>query len=196
MGYSTISGSSPGSMPKVIGTVMPTFRSFVYRAGTTLCAHAIENYDGLNRRRRAPNRLILGPWTHGDRSLNYAGDANFGSAAAIDANLAEDFFVLRRNWFDRWLKGVENGVDKEPAVRIVVMGGGSGRRNTAGRLDHGGKMARRSRLAATVDPMDRLLPAWRPDARPGETGRGAAAARLPLRPARSRAAARRRAEFG
>jgi hypothetical protein len=84
-------------------------------------------------------------------------------------------------------EGVENGVDKEPAVRIVVMGGGSGRRNTAGRLDHRGKMARRIRLAATVDPMDRLLPAWRPDARPGEAGRGAAAAGLPLRSARSRA---------
>ncbi len=32
---------------------------------------AVENYVGLSRRGRAPNRLILGPWTHGDRSLSY-----------------------------------------------------------------------------------------------------------------------------
>jgi uncharacterized protein len=100
---------------------------------------AVENYVGLSRRRRAPNWLILGPWTHGDRSLSYAGDVDFGAAAAADGNLAEDFFALRRGWFDRWLKGVENGVEKEPPVRIFVMGGGSGRRNATERLDHGGK---------------------------------------------------------
>ena len=52
---------------------------------------AVENYIGLSRRRRAPNRLILGPWTHGDRSLTYAGDVEFGPAAAVDGNLAADF---------------------------------------------------------------------------------------------------------
>jgi uncharacterized protein len=100
---------------------------------------AVENYVGLSRRGHAPNRLILGPWTHGDRSLSYAGDVDFGVAAAVDGNLAEDFLALRCNWFDCWLKGVENGVDKDPPVRIFVMGGGSGRRNNAGRLDHGGR---------------------------------------------------------
>ena len=100
---------------------------------------AVENYVGLSRRRRAPNRLILGPWTHGDRSLTYAGDVDFGAAAAVDGNLAEDFFALRRNWFDRWVKGIENAAEAEPPVRIFVMGGGSGRRNAEGRLDHGGR---------------------------------------------------------
>jgi len=84
-------------------------------------------------------RLILGPWTHGDRSLNYAGDVDFGATAPVDGNLAEDFFELRRHCFDRWLKGVANGVEAEPPVRIFVMGGGSGRRNATGRLDHGGR---------------------------------------------------------
>lgn len=100
---------------------------------------AVENYLGLSRRGRAPNRLILGPWTHGDRSLSYAGEVDFGPAAAVDGNLAEDFFALRRHWFDRWLKGVANGADSGPPVRVFVMGGGSGRRNAAGRLDHGGR---------------------------------------------------------
>ena len=100
---------------------------------------AVDNYLGLSRGKRAPARLILGPWTHGDRSLSYAGDVDFGALAPVDGNLAEDFFALRRHWFDRWLKGVANGVEAEPPVHIFVMGGGSGRRNAAGRLDHGGR---------------------------------------------------------
>jgi uncharacterized protein len=100
---------------------------------------AVDNYLGLSRTKRAPMRLILGPWTHGDRSLSYAGEVDFGARAPVDDNLAEDFFALRRRWFDRWLKGVGNGVEAEPPVRIFVMGGGSGRRNAAGRLDHGGR---------------------------------------------------------
>jgi len=99
---------------------------------------AMENYQGLKRAKRGPTRLILGPWTHGDRSLGYAGEVDFGPAAAVDGNLAEDFFALRRRWFDRWVKGLDNGVDREPAVRVFVMGGGAGRKTAAGRLDHGG----------------------------------------------------------
>ena len=100
---------------------------------------AVDNYLGLARRHRAAVGLILGPWTHGDRSLSYAGDVDFGPSAPVDSNLAEDFFALRRRWFDRWVKGVANAVEVEPAVRVFVMGGGSGRRNPAGRLDHGGR---------------------------------------------------------
>ena len=99
---------------------------------------ATENYQGLTRAKRGPMQLILGPWTHGDRSLGYAGEVDFGPAAAVDGNLAEDFFALRRRWFDCWVKGLDNGVDREPAVRVFVMGGGLGCKTAAGRLDHGG----------------------------------------------------------
>ncbi len=99
---------------------------------------AVENYLGLAGHRRSPVQLILGPWTHGDRSLSYAGDVDFGPAAAIDGNLATDFFALRRRWFDHWLRGADNGADRDPPVRVFVMGGGSGRKTAAGRLDHGG----------------------------------------------------------
>ena len=100
---------------------------------------ATQNYMALSRRKHGPVRLILGPWTHGDRQLTYAGDVDFGAAATIDGNVAMDFLTLRLRWFDRWLKGSANGVDAEPAVRLFVMGGGSGRRNAEGRLDHGGR---------------------------------------------------------
>ena len=100
---------------------------------------ATENYLGLKRKKRASMRLILGPWTHGDRSLSYAGDVDFGPTAPVDGNLAEDFFALRLGWYDRWLKNGSPGAETDPAVQVFVMGGGSGRRNPAGRLDHGGR---------------------------------------------------------
>ena len=103
---------------------------------------AMENYAGLAAK-HGPVRLVLGPWTHGDRSLSFAGDVEFGPAATLDGNLGDDFLSLRRRWFDCWVKGIDNGVAREPAVRVFVMGGGSsgdgiGRRNADGRLDHGG----------------------------------------------------------
>ena len=100
---------------------------------------AVENFLGLSGAKQSRQQLILGPWTHGDRSLSHAGEVEFGPAATVDGNLAEDFFALRRHWFDRWIKGQRNGVDDEPAVRVFVMGGGSGRRNRDGRLEHGGQ---------------------------------------------------------
>jgi putative CocE/NonD family hydrolase len=99
---------------------------------------ATENYIGLSRRKKGPVRLLLGPWTHGNRVQSYAGDVDFGAASVIDGNLAEDFLALRLKWFDHWLRDIDNGVDAEPAVRLFVMGGGTGRRNRDGRLDHGG----------------------------------------------------------
>jgi uncharacterized protein len=100
---------------------------------------AMENYVGLSRAKRSRMQLVLGPWTHGDRSLSHAGEVEFGPAAPVDGNLAEDFFELRRRWFDRWIKGLANGIDEQPPVRVFVMGGGSGQRNRDGRLEHGGR---------------------------------------------------------
>jgi uncharacterized protein len=104
---------------------------------------AMENYAGLAARKRGPVRLVLGPWTHGDRSLSFAGDVEFGPAALLDGQLGDDFFAVRRRWFDCWVRGVANGVAAEPAVRVFVMGGGragdgAGRRDANGRLEHGG----------------------------------------------------------
>lgn len=99
---------------------------------------ATDNYQGLAKIKTGPIRLILGPWTHGNRSLSFAGDVDFGPAAPLDGNLAADFWELRLRWFDHWLRGLDNGVDQEPVVRLFVMGGGSGRKNPEGRLDHGG----------------------------------------------------------
>jgi putative CocE/NonD family hydrolase len=103
---------------------------------------ATENYTALSRAKRGPVFLIMGPWTHGDRSKTWSGDVDFGPAATIDGNLATHWREFRCRWFDRWVKGIDNGADREPRVRLFLMGGGSGRRNADGRLDHGGRWIR------------------------------------------------------
>lgn len=100
---------------------------------------AIDNYTGLKQRKRGPVRLIMGPWTHGNRSKSWSGDVDFGEASTLDGNLARNWLDLRLRWFDHWVRAIANGVDKEPALRLFLMGGGSGRRNAAGRMQHGGR---------------------------------------------------------
>ncbi len=106
---------------------------------------ATENYQDLKRRGKGPLALILGPWTHGDRCLTYAGDVDFGPRAPLEGNVAPDFLQLRLAWFDRWLKAPAPGdqaqaqPETDPPVRYFRMGGGSGRKNAQGRLEHGGE---------------------------------------------------------
>ena len=96
---------------------------------------ATGNYAGLKRAGRGEQRLILGPWTHGARSQTNFGDVEFGPDAAIES-WAGDWLSYRLRFFDRVLNGVD---DRQPPVRLFVMGGGSGRRTAEGRLHHGGR---------------------------------------------------------
>ncbi|HZX27753.1 MAG TPA: CocE/NonD family hydrolase [Telluria sp.] len=101
---------------------------------------ATENFMGLAGRKRAPVHLVLGPWTHGQRSVTHAGEVDFGPAATLDGNIAPDYQALRQGWFDRHLKGDPLAADYLHApVKLFVMGGGSGCRTREGRLDHGGQ---------------------------------------------------------
>jgi putative CocE/NonD family hydrolase len=95
---------------------------------------ATSNYSGLKRAGRGPQRLILGPWKHGDRSERVVGNVDFGEAARIDS-WAGDWREYRLRHFDSVVHGVPFA---EPPVRVFVMGGGSGRKTAAGHLDHGG----------------------------------------------------------
>lgn len=99
---------------------------------------AIDNFMGLAPIKRGPVKLVLGPWTHGQRSVTHAGDVDFGPEATLDGHVGTDYFTLRRDWFDRHLRGRDIAEPLPAPVRIFVMGGGSGRRNADGRLDHGG----------------------------------------------------------
>lgn len=103
---------------------------------------ATENYQDLRRQAKGPLTLILGPWTHGDRCLSYAGDVEFGPQAPLEGNLALNFLEFRLRWFDRWLKNMRNGVEAEPRITYFRMGGGTGRKTPEGRMYHGGKWCR------------------------------------------------------
>lgn len=98
-----------------------------------------DNYLGLSQRPQGDVRIVLGPWTHGERSVTYAGNVDFGPTATLDGALAEDYVRMRLAWFGHWLKGQPLPPGQDGAVRYFRMGGGSGWRTPAGRLDHGGE---------------------------------------------------------
>jgi uncharacterized protein len=91
------------------------------------------NFVELTKAKKSLQRLIVGPWIHSSEGQSHAGMAQFTPDAAL--NLVS----FQTRWFDRWLKGVENGVDKEAPVRIYVMGGGDGHKTKEGRIFVGGK---------------------------------------------------------
>ncbi|MGW2291052.1 CocE/NonD family hydrolase [Streptomyces phaeochromogenes] len=101
----------------------------------------IENFTALRELKSAPSYLVMGPWTHGHRCETHAGEVDFGPRATLDGNLAPSYLEFRRRWFDRAL-GREDEASQEsadlPAVQYFLMGGGDGRRDTAGRMRHGG----------------------------------------------------------
>ncbi len=90
------------------------------------------NFVELRKAKKSLQRLIVGPWIHSAENRSYAGEAQFTPDAALDLQA----FHLR--WYDHWLKGIDNGVDREPPVRIYVMGGGDGHKTPEGRIFVGG----------------------------------------------------------
>ena len=82
----------------------------------------IANYTGMKQHgateaARRP-RLMIGPWAHGDTFGWFTG-RSYGFASNY---LAIDPTALHLRWFDRHLKGIDNGLDDEPPVRLFIMG--------------------------------------------------------------------------
>ena len=96
----------------------------------------LDNYKALHSEKTAEQELIMGPWLHGDRNTAYSGDVDFGERAFFDGNVAPTWLDYRVQWFKRHLLGEQQA--KQSPVKIFVMGGGSGNKNTEGRLEHGG----------------------------------------------------------
>jgi len=91
------------------------------------------NFVELTKAKKSLQRLIVGPWIHSSENLDHAGMAQFTPDSSLDLNA----FHIR--WYDRWLKNIDNGVDKEPPVRIYVMGGGDAHKTPEGRIFVGGQ---------------------------------------------------------
>jgi putative CocE/NonD family hydrolase len=96
---------------------------------------ALTNFTGLVAARGADadprTQLVLGPWIHGSATANdragqvRSGDRVFGARAGLDY----DELVLR--FLDFHVRGVTNGVDREPRVRAFVMGEDAWRESAA-----------------------------------------------------------------
>jgi len=71
--------------------------------------------EGKTETARKGSRIIIGPWTHTRLNRKY-GNIDFGRDANVDK------ISVQIRWFDYWLKGIQNGVDKDAPVRIFVMG--------------------------------------------------------------------------
>jgi putative CocE/NonD family hydrolase len=86
--------------------------------GGTLRAYTGVREHGRSAATRAAQRLIVGPWIHGpaNLALRAFGDLDFGPEAVFDLN------DWRLRWYDRWLKGDQNGVMDGPPVRVFLMG--------------------------------------------------------------------------
>jgi uncharacterized protein len=85
----------------------------IFRQGT------LHGFQGLRSRgktevARRGTQLIMGPWGHWPSRK--VGEIDFGPTAFVD----EETVALE--WFDYWLKGVDNGVGRRPPVRVFVMG--------------------------------------------------------------------------
>ncbi len=65
---------------------------------------------------RKHQHVLMGPWTHGISDTGKVGDLDFGKVSVV--NLRE----RQAQWFDHWLKGEDNGVDRWSPLRIFVMG--------------------------------------------------------------------------
>ena len=89
-------------------------------------AATLNLFNGMRERggsheARANQRVVIGPWIHAASTLTHAGDVDFGTGSVLDLPQIE------LAWFDRWLKGIDNGADRDAPVKIFVMGAGSWR---------------------------------------------------------------------
>jgi len=83
----------------------------------------LANYQGMRQRggstaARNGQRLIVGPWAHGNSGAFYAEHA-YGLMSGFESS---DMAGAQIRWFDHWLKGINNGVAHEKPVKIFVMG--------------------------------------------------------------------------
>ncbi|MDA4122124.1 MAG: CocE/NonD family hydrolase, partial [Thaumarchaeota archaeon] len=82
--------------------------------GTHIAYAAMTDASRSSETRRR-QKLIIGPWQHRVNVSRKLGEIDFGEAALIDLQ------SIKLRWFDRWLKGVDNGI-REPPVELFTLG--------------------------------------------------------------------------
>ncbi|MCC6590901.1 MAG: CocE/NonD family hydrolase [Bryobacterales bacterium] len=79
-----------------------------------------QNYMGMKKSGPTPEsrrpQMLIGPWMHAINVSEKLAGIDYGRQSVVDL----DGLICR--WFDYWLKGVKNGVDKAKPVSVFVMG--------------------------------------------------------------------------
>jgi len=83
----------------------------------------LDNYRGVRATGGSPlarslQRLVIGPWSHSVQGGAFVG-RDYGAFSGTEGM---DLTRLQLRWFDHVLRAVDNGVDREPPVRLFVMG--------------------------------------------------------------------------
>ena len=84
-------------------------------------AAVFKNFLGMREKggselARSNQKVVVGRWTHSLSKATHSGDRDFGMESMIDLR------GIELKWYDHWLKGIDNGIEKEPPIRIFVMG--------------------------------------------------------------------------
>lgn len=81
---------------------------------------SVESYIGREHRggpgSRGAQQLLIGPWLHGGSRNEVVNELRF----PVNVRWDQDAHMLR--WFDHTLKGIDNGVERDPKVKYYVMG--------------------------------------------------------------------------
>ena len=88
-----------------------------------MCQGSVDSFIGRQHRAgpssRGRQQLLIGPWLHGGlvgKNFTKVSELTYPENSKFDA----ERHLVR--WFDHYLKGVDNGVERDPAVRYYVMG--------------------------------------------------------------------------
>ena len=86
----------------------------IFQIGTVRNFQFIRSEGGTSAARKG-SQLLMWAQCHACPPGTKAGDIDFGPQNQYDLN------ALYVRFFDRWLKGIENGIDTEPAAKLFVM---------------------------------------------------------------------------
>ena len=86
-----------------------------------MCVGSVQSFIGRQHKggpnSRGQQKLYVGPWLHGRfNKVNKVGEMVYPENANFN------MMAVMIRWFDHYLKGVDNGIDKNPAVRYYAMG--------------------------------------------------------------------------
>ena len=87
-----------------------------------LLLESLRNFVGFREKGGSPEarngtKILIGPWTHGIVDPKGHGwDVDLGQNTTVDTD------AVHLKYFDHYLKGVDNGIDQQPPIRLFVMG--------------------------------------------------------------------------